>query len=498
MRPRVVRLIARLNVGGPAQHVAWLNAGLRDEFESTLIAGNISPGEDEMTGFARAIGVEPVIVAGLSREISLRDLPAAWHVYRLLVQLKPDIVHTHTAKAGTIGRTAATLYRWLTPGTLIGRPRPCRVVHTYHGHVFHSYFGRIKTRLILLIEQVLAKVTDRIVVISPRQLEEIQSLLGAGHKGQFCVIPLGLDLTRFDGWQSRRQILRDEVSAAPDDVLVGIVGRLVDVKNHELFLNSVAKFVSNFAPRSGTRKSSEGSFKTSATANIASFTNSASCVIAAPARNRRVRFLIIGNGPLQEQLMQQSHDLDLDDHVMFMGLRTDPEVFYPGLDIVMLTSKNEGTPLSLIEAMANGRPVLSTAVGGVCDLLGGEKGGRPQLPERPTGCCPQLTPDPVSVAPIYGSASSPFSSFQGEKVADRPDEGEPAADLTLHAHGLSAAATPHSLAAGVFRLANDEQLRTELGARGEVFVRRSHSKDRLISDISTLYKSLLKGTKHSS
>ncbi|MDA1230584.1 MAG: glycosyltransferase [Planctomycetota bacterium] len=413
-RPRVVRLIARLNVGGPAQHVAWLNAGLRDEFESTLIAGNIAPGEVEMTDFARAMGVEPIIVAGLSREISIRDLPATWQVYRLLLKLRPDIVHTHTAKAGTIGRVAAMLYRWLTPGTLIGRPRPCQVVHTYHGHVFHSYFGRVKTRLILLIEQVLAKVTDRIVVISARQLEEIQNLLGRGGNGRFCVIPLGLDLDRFNGWQTRRQVLRSEVGALTDDVLIGIVGRLVDIKNHELFLNSVATFISDYASR----------------------------------LNQRVRFLIIGNGPLQDRLMEQSRDLNLNDHVTFMGLRMDPEIFYPGLDIVMLTSKNEGTPLSLIEAMANGRAVLSTAVGGVVDVLGSENRGME-------------------------------NGVSGEK------------GVCLRLHGISTAETANSLASAVFQLASDRQLRTDLGERGEAFVRRAHSKDRLINNVADLYRSLL-------
>ncbi|MEZ6032614.1 MAG: glycosyltransferase [Planctomycetaceae bacterium] len=433
-RPRVVRLIARLNVGGPAQHVAWLNAGLRDEFDCTLIAGNISPGEDEMTDFARNMGVEPIIVSGLSREISLRDLPAAWHVYRLLLKLKPDIVHTHTAKAGTIGRIAATLYRWFTPATLIGRPRACRVVHTYHGHVFHSYFGRTKTRLILLIEKVLAQVTDRIVVISRRQLEEITSLLGADHESQFCIIPLGLDLERFSGWQNRRPFIREAIGAEPDDILVGIVGRLVDVKNHELFLNAVAAFVSDYASR----------------------------------LDHRVRFVIIGNGPLQEQLMQQSRDLHLAGHVTFMGLRTDPENFYPGLDIVMLTSKNEGTPLSLIEAMANGRPVLSTAVGGVVDLLGDL---------RDVNSSP-LTRSTVSPAAPH---SLPMPSLK-RKIE---------AVCAVHAHGLAAAADPASLAAGVFQLAADSQLRATLGTQGEMFARQAHSIDRLLKDVTGLYRSLL-------
>src|SRR5947199_4439029 len=160
---KVVRIIARLNVGGPARHVVWLNAGLqREGIESLLIAGIVPPGEDDMGYFAEENGIEPLIIPQMSREISPKDALTIWKLYRLMVRERPDLVHTHTAKAGTVGRVAGLMYRWLTPATLIGRPRTCRFVHTYHGHVFHSYYGPVKTRLFLTIERLLAKLaTDR-------------------------------------------------------------------------------------------------------------------------------------------------------------------------------------------------------------------------------------------------------------------------------------------------------------------------------------------------
>src|SRR6059058_4561365 len=149
---RVVRIIARLNVGGPAKHVAWLEAGLRRRgVESLLVAGVVPKGEDDMGYFAARLGVEPHVIAEMSREVSPKDAVTVWKLYGLLRRERPDLVHTHTAKAGTAGRVAGLLYRWLTPSALWGRPRRCRMVHTYHGHIFHSYYGRWKTRLFLLV-----------------------------------------------------------------------------------------------------------------------------------------------------------------------------------------------------------------------------------------------------------------------------------------------------------------------------------------------------------
>ncbi|HEX8337787.1 MAG TPA: glycosyltransferase, partial [Pyrinomonadaceae bacterium] len=228
---KVVRIIARLNVGGPARHVAWLEARLRGRgVESLLVAGVVPPGEDDMGYFAESLGVKPYVIPEMSREVSPKDFVTVWKLFRLFLRERPDVVHTHTAKAGTVGRAAGMLYRWLVPSALVGRPRPCRFVHTYHGHIFHSYYGRWKTRLFLGVEQALARLaTDRIVVISPQQLEEINGRFRVGRRGQFEVIPLGLDTRAFDDWPARRHLLRREWGAAEADVLVGIVGRLTEV-----------------------------------------------------------------------------------------------------------------------------------------------------------------------------------------------------------------------------------------------------------------------------
>jgi len=136
---KVLRIIARLNVGGPARHVVWLSAGMRQNgYDTLLVTGVVPPGEDDMAYVAAEANVVPLIVPEMSREISPRDAITIWKLFRLLLKEQPDLVHTHTAKAGTVGRVAGFMYRWLTPATLIGRPRPCRFVHTYHGHVFHS------------------------------------------------------------------------------------------------------------------------------------------------------------------------------------------------------------------------------------------------------------------------------------------------------------------------------------------------------------------------
>ena len=150
----------------------------------------------------------------MSRELSPKDIVSLWKIYRQIRREKPDIIHTHTAKAGTVGRVAGFLYRWLTPKTLIGKPRRVKLVHTYHGHVFHSYYGASKTKIFLFIEKTLARLaTDKIVVISDQQYREIHEKFGVGKKEQFQIIPLGIDLAPFADWQSKRNILREEIGA---------------------------------------------------------------------------------------------------------------------------------------------------------------------------------------------------------------------------------------------------------------------------------------------
>ncbi|HEX9423404.1 MAG TPA: glycosyltransferase [Pyrinomonadaceae bacterium] len=412
---KIVRVIARLNVGGPAKHVVWLTSGLQTlECESLLVAGTVPPGEDDMSYFATEMGVVPILVPEMSREISLKDTLTIWKLYKLFRRERPDIVHTHTAKAGTVGRVAGLFYRWLTPSVLLGRPRACRFVHTYHGHIFHSYYGPLKTRTFILIEKTLAKlITDRIVVVSQQQRREINEDFGVGRAEQFSVIPLGLDTSVFADWKERRRLFRHELGVAADDILVGIVGRLTEIKNHELFIRAAALFKEKFLARSS---------------------------------RARVRFIVVGDGALRNTLEQLTASLGLTEDLIFTGSRRDLENVYPALDIVALTSRNEGTPLTLIEAMANARPVISTAVGGVIDLLGESNS---QDPKEPFKICPRG----ISVPPDDASA----------------------------------------FAAGLARLVVDPRLRRETGERGLQFVVSHYSAERLLADIKSLYADLLKG-----
>jgi len=423
---KIVRVIARLNVGGPAKHVVWLTKGLSaPQFESLLIAGTVPPGEDDMGYFATEMGVTPIFVPEMSREISLKDALTIWKLYRLFRREQPDIVHTHTAKAGTVGRLAGLLYRWLTPRALLGQPRPCRLVHTYHGHIFHNYYGPAKTRFFLTIEKILARLaSDRIVVISEQQRKEINEEFAVGRPDQFAVVPLGLDMETYAQWQQHRVAFRNELKAGKSDILVGIVGRLTEIKNHELFLQAAALFKEQLT---------DGPLRT------------------------RVRFVVIGDGHLRNKLERHAERYGLVNDVIFAGSRRDPENFYPALDIVALSSRNEGTPLTLIEAMANARPVISTAVGGVVDLLG-------PLVRTPTG----RGSDRVS---FLEESNPPFQICE-RGIRVRPNDAR-------------------GFAAGLAYLISNEALRREIAERGLQFVLAHYSKERLLEDIKSLYAELL-------
>jgi glycosyltransferase involved in cell wall biosynthesis len=412
---KVVRIIARLNVGGPARHVVWLTKALQDEkFQSVLITGTVPKGEDDMGYFAFQNGVEPVFIPEMSRELSPKDFISLLKIYRILLKEKPNIIHTHTAKAGTLGRVAGFFYRWFTPKTLIGKPRKVKIVHTYHGHIFHSYYGRLKTTFFLLIERFLALVaTDRIVVISKQQLEEIHGKYKIGRSKQFVIIPLGIDLLSFSLSESKREKFRSEFSVKPDEILVGIVGRLTEIKNHSLFLE-VAKLSKN-------------------------------------QLDRPVKFIIIGDGYLRADLEQKVRELGIEDVVIFAGNRNDADSFYAGLDILVLTSLNEGTPLSLIEGMASSKPIVSTTVGGVRDLLG----------------------------EIKSEENGFFICERGIGIRSSDSDD-------LKAKGFCNA---------LQRLINDEMLLREISKAGFNFITQNYSKERLIADIRQLYEDLIASEK---
>jgi glycosyltransferase involved in cell wall biosynthesis len=354
-----------------------------------------------MSYVSAASGVQPFTLPQMSREISVKDALTIWKLFRLMRRERPDIVHTHTAKAGTVGRVAGMMYSALSA-------RSCRFVHTYHGHVFHSYYGEFKTRLFLAIEQFLARfATDRIIVISEQQRREINEVFHVGRRNQFAVIPLGIDLSAYASWPDRRSRLRSELKLKDDDVLIGIVGRLTEIKNHRLFLEAAASL-----------RKTNGS---------------------------RARFVIIGDGNLRRDLEAQAKSLKLESEVTFLGTRDDPENFYPALDIVALTSLNEGTPLTLIEAMANARPIVATAVGGVADLLG------------PT--------------------SRQYDGESGYRICER---------------GVAVASgDAEGFAGGLQRLIEDPELRDDLGRAGLEFVTHKYDKERLLRDMAELYRDLM-------
>jgi glycosyltransferase involved in cell wall biosynthesis len=317
---RVLRVITRLNIGGPAIHAILLTQALDDGrlFESTLVTGMTAPHEGDLHDLARARDVAPVVLPPLGRELSpIDDLVALASMVRLVRSTRPDVVHTHMAKAGTVGRLAAAM---------CGVPL---VVHTYHGHVFHGYFGPSKTRLFLTIERALATVTHRIVVVGERQRDEIAAF-GVAGRAKLLPIPLGLELARFLDAESRRGELRRELALPPDAPLVGIVARLVPIKAHEDFLGA-ARVVLAERPETG--------------------------------------FLIVGDGERRIELESLVDSLGLRPSVSFLGWRRDLERVYADLDVVALASRNEGSPVALIEALAAARPVVATAVGGVPEVV---------------------------------------------------------------------------------------------------------------------------------
>lgn len=396
---KIVRIIARLNVGGPARHVVWLTDAMRDgEFETILVTGTVPEGEEDMGYFAAEHGIEPVFIPEMSRELSPKDAISLFKALRLFVREKPDVIHTHTAKAGTVGRVAAVIYRWLFW-------RDVKVVHTFHGHVFHSYYGRLKTWVFLAIERILARIaTDRIVVISDQQRDEISRIFRVGRPDQFVVIPLGIDLRTYDPPPAAREAFRDSIGASPDEILVGFVGRLTGIKNLPMFIETAGRYLEKRT-----------------------------------ASDPKLRFVIVGDGHERESLESLSRELRTDGILNFVGHRDDPQVFYAGLDIVALCSLNEGTPLSLVEAMACGKPFVSTAVGGVVDLA--------------------------------GDLSSSEDDFE---ICER---------------GVTAASGDvNGFLNGLLRLAADEELRNKLSKSGRQFVESNYSRDRLVADIRELYR----------
>src|SRR5439155_3330364 len=316
---RVLRVIARLNVGGPALHVSYLSQGL-DEigYETTLVAGRVGDREGSMEFVAEELGLSPLYVPELQREISFAaDAMAVATLLGLFRRLRPDVLHTHTAKAGAVARTAAML---------AGRNRPKVVVHTFHGHVLRGYFGPAKTAAFLRTERALSRASDALVAVSPEVRDDLVQL-GVAPADKIAVIRLGLDLDqRLAAPSDARSAVRRQLAIPDDAVLVTWLGRMTEIKRVDVLLDAFAQLRSS---------------------------------------GRNVVLLLAGDGPLRSSLETRAEELGISGSVRFAGFRGDVGSIYSATDVIALTSANEGTPVTVIEAQAAGLPVVSTDVGGV-------------------------------------------------------------------------------------------------------------------------------------
>ncbi|HOZ41919.1 MAG TPA: glycosyltransferase [Flavobacteriales bacterium] len=343
--PRILRILNRFNLGGPTHNAAYLTRYLPDDFETLLVGGSQEASEEGSSHILDAVGVKPLILPELQREVApWRDRGAYRRIKQLIREFKPDIVHTHAAKAGAVGRMAASE---------LGVKA---IVHTFHGHVFHSYFGPVRTAMYKQIERFLAGRSTRIIAISEKQRTELVEEHRICPAEKVTVIPLGFDLSRFNLEQERKRALfRSVYGVADDEIAIGIVGRLVPIKNHDLFLEVIQQ--------------------------------------VSKATGTRIRAFIVGDGEERERLQRRTVDLGLsmvqgpifNGHGFGFGANGRPmvdratvtytswikevDIVNAGVDIAMLTSLNEGTPVSLIEAQAASRPVISTRVGGIENVV---------------------------------------------------------------------------------------------------------------------------------
>lgn len=331
---KVLRIINRFNLGGITYNVSYLSRYMSNDFETLLIGGAEEKGEESSLHITEQLGLKPQIIPELQRAVSFKsDVAAYKRIKEIIREFKPDIVHTHASKAGAVGRLAAI---------------HCKVpviVHTFHGHVFHSYFGKGKTFFFKSVERYLAQRSSAIITISDIQKKELTEVFNITDPQKTHVVPLGFDLERFTkNTEQKRKEFREKYKLADDELAIGIIGRLAPIKNHELFIDAI-EFVKN---------------KT----------------------NKKIRAFIIGGGETQQQLENYLQSKNLP----FTKLAESPSLFcftswiknvdwaLSGLDVVALTSKNEGTPVSLIEAQAAGKLIVATKVGGTADVVGADSG----------------------------------------------------------------------------------------------------------------------------
>lgn len=382
---RVLRVIARLNMGGPAIHVANLSSGLATRgYHTTLVAGSLARGEDSMAFLAERLGVSVVSVPQIQREISaLHDARSVVRLASLIRETRPHILHTHTAKAGAIARAAAIL---------AGGARPAAVLHTFHGHVLKGYFGPGRTAFFRQVERTLARGSDALVAVSPEVRDELVAL-GVAPREKFVVVRLGIPLDERLGDATADLDYRSLYGIGSDAFVVGWVGRMTGIKDTGAVLEAVHAL-----------------------------------------RDHGVDAVVcmVGDGPNRERLEQHAHDLGIARSCFFVGYQPDVAGFYRLFDAFFLPSVNEGTPVSAIEALAAGTPVVANRVGGVPDVVRDGVDG--------------YLVEPGDVA---GAA---------ERLA---------------------------------LVASDSELRRTLGEAGRARVRERYAVSRLVDDVDRLYRALL-------
>lgn len=384
---KIVRIIARLNIGGPAIHVVLLTRGFEKRgHESHLLVGPVPETEGNMEYYATERGVKFTRIPELVRPVSPReDLVALWKIYKFIRQERPDVVHTHTSKAGTLGRVAAILAN--TPV----------IFHTFHGSIFDGYFSPVKTRFFLTIERILTRFTDRVITVSDALKKQLSESYRVAPPEKIEVVRLGFDLTEFG--RTAESAMPWAPEKTPHIPVVGWVGRFTDIKAPLLFVEV------------------------------------ASCLKAAGAR---VKFIMVGDGPLRQPVEKAISQHGLSPDVALTGWQRNMPQVYKSMDLIVSTSVNEGTPVTLIEAMAAGCPFVAPNVGGLVDLTTG-----------------------------------PSERHQ---------------DLDVYSNGILVSSRNVNSLTRAVELLLDSQLRTRMGKNGYQFAHKNFGHDRLVCEIEVLYK----------
>jgi glycosyltransferase involved in cell wall biosynthesis len=398
--PKVLRIINRFNLGGPTYNAAYLTKFLPENFETLLVGGMKDESEDSSQHILDSLGISPLIIPEMMREVSFREDKEAYNkICDLIKEFKPDIIHTHASKPGTLGRLAG--YNLKVP----------IIIHTYHGHVFHSYFNWIKTNFYKAVERNLAKKSSCIIAISDNQKDELANIHKICLPEKIKVIPLGFDLDRFHtDVEFKRKEFRAKYNISEDEVAIGIVGRLVPIKNHSMFLKAI-KFVSERS-------------------------------------SKKIRAFIVGDGEERSNIENLANQLKIPFSKGLEKINEKPLLIFTSwikkvdeinaaMDIIALTSKNEGTPVSLIEAQASNKPIVTTNVGGIENVV------------------------------IPGRTALLSETFDDE-----------------------------SFALNLLFLVENENVRKKFGEHGFQFVKDKFHYKRLVNDISKLYQDLLNSQVH--